>query len=415
MFILTIQDNFTTYSLALPLPNHQAGMKADAFVKKFICIFGSPKGVLTNQGRDCLSYSLKILAKRFRIKHCCTTAFHYQSNGSLERSRRKCLAARWRFNRSKGDSLLHEAWKRAKAALRRGIKKIRLQCWKDLIGEVEKDPWRLAFKIVTKKLVTRRKTPGLDNPDRVKYIVRSLFPHVGSFQSEDRSSCVIQREELFNLEELKREGGRLNANTAPGIDGVPNEILKEVIGAYPEILLGAFNSCLQEGRFFADWKKQSLVLLRKGNKPVGDASSYRPICLLDTIGKLLEKLILQRLRALLVGENGLSKNQFGFRKGRSTVDAIQAVVNIATNARKGTGKRKGFCALISNDIRNAFNTARWNICIEAILRKKVPDYLLRMIDDYLSDRWLIYEGDKWSLKEEMMCGAPQGPRVGPLV
>ena len=260
-----------------------------------------------------------------------------------------------------------------------------------MIGEVGKDPWGLAFKIVTKKLVTRRKTPGLDNPDRVKYIVRSLFPHVGPFQRQDRSSCVVQREELLTLEELKRAGGRLDANTAPWIDGVPNEIIKEVIGTYPEILLGAFNSCLREGTFFADCKKQRLVLLRKGNKLLGDASWYRPICLLDTMGKLLEELILQRLRALLVREDVLSENQFGFSKARSTVDAIQAVVNIAIDARKGTGKRKGFCALISIDIRNAFNTARWNICIEAMVRKKFPHYLLRMIDDYLSDRRLIYD------------------------
>ena len=47
--------------------------------------------------------------------------------------------------------------------------------------------------------------------------------------------------------------------------------------------------------------------------------------------------------------------------------------------------------------------------------KKIPDYLLRMMDDYLSNRWVIYEGDKWSLKEEMTCGAPQGSRVGPFV
>ena len=107
---------------------------------------------------------------------------------------------------------------------------------------------------------------------------------------------------------------------------------------------------------------------------------------MDTMGKLLEELILQRLQTFLVGENGLSENQFGFRKGRSTVDAIQAVVNIATNARKGTGKRKGFDALISIDIRNAFNTARWNICIKAMMRKKISNYLLRMIDDYLSNR-----------------------------
>ena len=50
--------------------------------------------------------------------------------------------------------------------------------------------------------------------------------------------------------------------------------------------------------------------------------------------------------------------EFVFWKGRSIMDAIQAVVNIATNSRKGTGKRKGFCALISIDICNAFNTAR---------------------------------------------------------
>ena len=117
-------------------------------------------------------------------------------------------------------------------------------------------------------------------------------------------------------------------------------------------------------------------MLRKGNKPLENASSDRPICLLDTIRKLLEEMILQRLHGHMVGENILSENQFGFRKGRSTVDAIQAVVDIASKARRGTGKRKGLCALISIDIRNASNTARWNICVEAMVRKKVPDYLL---------------------------------------
>ena len=53
--------------------------------------------------------------------------------------------------------------------------------------------------------------------------------------------------------------------------------------------------------------------------------------------------------------------------------------------------------------------------IEAMARKKVPDYMFRMIDDYLSDRWVIYKGDKCSVKEEMKRGAPQGSRVGPLV
>ena len=163
---------------------------------------------------------------------------------------------------------------------------------------------------------------------------------------------MVRREELFTLEEVKRGGG----NTAPGIDGAPNKILKEVIVVYPKILLEAFNSCLREGRFFDEWKRKGLVLLREGEKPLEDALSYRPIWLLDTMGKLLEEMILQRLKQ----EEEL-------------------------------------------------------VSIEAIVRKKIPDYLLRMIDDYLSDKWVIYEGNKWSFKEEMTCGAPQRSWVGSLV
>ena len=133
------------------------------------------------------------------------------------------------------------------------------------------------------------------------------------------------------------------------------------------------------------------------------------------MGKLLEDLILQKLQSNIEGEKNLSENQFDFRKGRSTVDAIRAVVDIATKARRGTGKRKGFWVLVSIDIRNAFNTTRWNNYIKAMMRKKIPNYLLRMMEDYRSNRLVIYEGNKWSLRKEMTCGAPQGSQVGPFV
>ena len=63
---------------------------------------------------------------------------------------------------------------------------------------------------------------------------------------------MFRCEDLFSLEELRRACGRLEAHTASGIDGVPNEVLKEVIVVYPEILLEAFNSCLREEKFFDD-------------------------------------------------------------------------------------------------------------------------------------------------------------------
>ena len=136
---------------------------------------------------------------------------------------------------------------------------------------------------------------------------------------------------------------------------------------------------------------------------------------LDTMGKHLEEMILQRLQSPMVGEKSLSENHFGFRKGRSAVDVIQAVMDDATKARRATGERKGLCALVSINIRNAFNTVKWQNSIEAMMRKKVPNYLYWRMVDYLNHRWVIQEDDKWSLKEEMTCGASQGSRVGPLV
>lgn len=143
-------------------------------------------------------------------------------------------------------------------------------------------------------------------------------------------------EELFKLEELIKAARTLKNGKAPGNDGIPSEILKEVIAVYPELLLNVFNACLKAGEFFSDWKVQKLVLLRKGNKPLDEVSSFRTICLLHTMGKLLEAMVLERLQRILVGENSLLENQFGFRKGRSTVDAILSVVNLAKEVNQGS-------------------------------------------------------------------------------
>ena len=117
----------------------------------------------------------------------------------------------------------------------------------------------------------------------------------------------------------------------------------------------------------------------------------------------------------MIGKRNLLEKQFSFKKARSTVDAIQMVVDSDIKTRRGTGKRKEFCPLISIDIRNAFNSVRWKTCIKAMMRKKGPDYLLQMVDDYLNNRWVIYEDDKWSLEEEMTSGVPEGSRVGPFM
>jgi len=86
LYLLTMQDLLTKYSIAIPLPDIKAETTADGFIRNFICRFGCPKSILTDQGTNFTSLLMKSIAKKFRIQHFRTSAFHPQSNGSLERS-----------------------------------------------------------------------------------------------------------------------------------------------------------------------------------------------------------------------------------------------------------------------------------------------------------------------------------------
>lgn len=85
-YILTIQDLLTKYSVAVPLQRAFSVTIADALTKNFICLYGAPRAILTDQGTNFLSSLIRNLTKKFNIKHFKTTAYHPQSNGSLERS-----------------------------------------------------------------------------------------------------------------------------------------------------------------------------------------------------------------------------------------------------------------------------------------------------------------------------------------
>ena len=84
-YILTMQDTFSKFAMAAALPNMLTSTVADAFIQKLICLFGSPKVVLSDQGKNFVSALMAAVAKRLRLKKIQTSAYHPQSN-SVERS-----------------------------------------------------------------------------------------------------------------------------------------------------------------------------------------------------------------------------------------------------------------------------------------------------------------------------------------
>ena len=85
-------------------------------------------------------------------------------------------------------------------------------------------------------------------------------------------------------------------------------------------------------------------------------------------------------------ERFLVDKQYGFRKGWSTLDAINQVVGKEKEAISGVRWKSGskkYCLLEAFDVKNAFNSARWkNICL-ALDRLEIPTYVKKMIKSYL--------------------------------
>ena len=84
--------------------------------------------------------------------------------------------------------------------------------------------------------------------------------------------------------------------------------------------------------------------------------------MIDTSGKIFERIICDRIEKHLEEVEGLSDYQYGFRRRRSTIDAIKKLTEIAGKAVEGTRwlyGSKEYCAVVTLDVKNAFNFACW--------------------------------------------------------
>jgi len=339
-------------------------------------------------------------------------------NDEISELRKKCLKARRQYQRSRHieNLALRQRYCEARSKLKHAIKLSKRMCFRELCEEVDRDPWGRPYLTVMKKFRNNRTTVPTC-PVILFDIVSHLFPK--------QPDCVLEisENEEENVppvteEEVLKACSRVGNNKAPGPDNVPNIALKSAVKAFPSIFTEVYTGCLVEGIFPTKWKEQKLVLLPKGDKPPEEPSSYRPICLLDTAGKILERIICDRLQEAIVRAGNLAEHQYGFRKARSTLDAIKYVVDTAQEAISGSRWLRGskkYCAVVTLDVKNAFNTANWTCIFNALTRMEVPKYLLTVVASYFNERILIYNTDEGKKTYEVTGGVPQGSVLGPTL
>jgi hypothetical protein len=138
---------------------------------------------------------------------------------------------------------------------------------------------------------------------------------------------------LTTPEEVQKAIRGLKVSKAPGPNGIPNGALKHLPQRAVSLLALLFNAILLTHHFPSVWKHARVISILKPGKDPALPSSYRPISLLDAIGKLFEKILLARILHE-VSECGLIRDeQFGYRPRHSTSLQLARLVEKITRKR----------------------------------------------------------------------------------
>jgi hypothetical protein len=111
---------------------------------------------------------------------------------------------------------------------------------------------------------------------------------------------------------------KLPNKKSPGHDLITNAILKKIPIKAITYLSILFNSLIRIGHFPTEWKKATIIMIKKPGKDNTNPNSNRLISLLSSVSKIFEKIIYTRLTKHLDATEVIQHHQFGFKPKHST-------------------------------------------------------------------------------------------------
>lgn len=335
------------------------------------------------------------------------------------------------------DSVAFTEFKAARNAARAEIAKARQDSWEAFLSSINpecssKELWdkvhRLSGSKSRQPIKLRIGNHITDNPS-------SIIEHLADHFSQSSSSTNFSAEFLtqktteessplyfdsdnsqdynqdFSYEELDWALRRVHGSSA-GPDDIGYPLLKNLPLIGKTILLKIYNNIWKKGQLPESWKEGLVIPIPKPNKDKNNADSFRPITLLNCIGKTLEKMVNRRLVSLLESKGLLDNRQFAYRPDKSTDDYLTELEDIIDSHLE----RGMHGDLVSLDLSKAFDRA-WRFPILKSLEKwGVKGRIGRYVQDFLEDRrFRVGIGNN---RSELRCqenGIPQGSVIAPTL
>jgi hypothetical protein len=212
---------------------------------------------------------------------------------------------------------------------------------------------------------------------------------------------------LPSLNEFLNIVRALPTNKASGEDKISNRMIKAACETSAESILTVYARCIAEGTFPSVWRTGFIRIIPKsGDKPPDDPKSYRPITLLPSLGKLLERLIVPRL---LPDGPKFHKRQFGFTIGKSTIDAVLSVRELVEHSSAK------YVLGIFLDISGAFDNAWWPILLLKLKSRGCNSNIYSLIHSYFMNGSTKLKLGHHAVSKVLTQGCPQGSVLGPYL
>lgn len=234
-----------------------------------------------------------------------------------------------------------------------------------------------------------------------------LAANVNNNNSPTESMFMTPTDE-FEVDSVIKQ---LKYDSAPGLDGIKPSLLKLISNTILEPLTYICNLSISTGVFPEYWKVALVSPIYKAG-PRNSPDNYRPISLLCILSKVLEKIMNNRIVKYLESNSLLSERQYGFRRGKSTTDAVDLLTHI-TSKHTDTGKR---CLGVFLDLAKAFDTISSRILLRKLELSGIRGKPLDWLQSYMSNRRQITRiNDLVSDELEISYGVPQGSILGPTL
>src|ERR1700712_2277321 len=254
-----------------------------------------------------------------------------------------------------------------------------------------------------------------ENNEKAQILLESFFPKMADPIIEDITPTKeeITWDPITGLE-IERALKAARGNTAPGEDNLPTLVWKNTWKYISQEITKIFTASINLGHYPRKWKTAKIIVLRKPGKPdYALPGAYRPISLLNTLGKVLEAVVARRLSYYAEKFKLLPDTQFGGRPGRTTEQALL----ILTNAIDRAWLKSKMITLVAFDLKGAFNGVNKHTLEARLKENGIPTIARRWIQSFMEDREASIKFDDFETEVKPLenAGLAQGSPLSPIL